>query len=552
MKKLLLLTLLLLLPICHAAIEYTEIVSKEVANSEDIEAEGETFNVLIIDVSKVKVTFPGGSGTIMSEGDCKEDSGYTVCITDIQSGEEFSGDDFILSKHFNMETGEYNLFADIVIKKPKKDYTFVRTFEKIEFIKGETIRVDVKITNTGSVALPMEFTDEYPPQISITEAFDCTKDSNTIRWAGSLGIGKEKKFYYFIKGISPIEFDSIVILKVNGEPAELSKVITVEGTPIEVTSSIPEALDLGEEANITINIGTTEEGYTVSNFKYKLYLPPGLRVLSQTGDIQEMPGYQLITPDLGEESINYSLKIRPERIGSLQVREEISYVMNNMVNEVSYDNNITISGSPLGMNIPKKSSYAPGEKAELTITILNTNKDITFKNLNLNVETDFGEAAKSKLIEKIEPSETLRALTYPFTAPESGEHKIDVRLTYETIFRDKMTKKETIDIVIKDTTQEYTEEETQDTGVSPETSEPTQDPEKEMRMESVYDTIDQYESETPGIMPIVIGAAIALFVFAVIASAVFITRKKGKSIDDKLKKAEKKISKDIEKGSMLK
>lgn len=445
---------LLLTTTAYAEVVFKEVFYSEVDNNADFEADDKIFHVQAFSKLRARIEFPAGTSRILYIGDCVSAEGYLLCLLRIKSGEDYELTAANMNQYFNITTQQYKLFPQIKIQRPDSQIEMTRTFEETTFMVGNKIRVDVTISNTGSTSLSgITYVDEYPWKVEIVDTIDSRKKGNKTIWEGPLGIGKEKKFFYYIKGKQGVEFTSSATLTHESANLTDSQKITIQEPQLTANTYFSsKELDLGEETIMTISLENNNEKQDITNLKYKIYFPDGLKKIFKTGDISQERDYYIHNKPLeASEKRNITITLRAEKLGTLPIREEIEYTGYKIKYESSYVYNISVSTKELKVNIDKNVDLIPGKSVEMPLYVINPNDRQTFRGIDIKIETNLPIKNIGAGIPEIKPHETIEAMMLIFVVPDDNDttYKVDVSMSYSTYYNELLTKKESIVIIEK-------------------------------------------------------------------------------------------------------
>ncbi len=507
-----------------AELELEEVYNDEVKDQDEFEVEGKTYTVLPLDTERAKIKFPDTSSQIMSPGDCETVLGYHLCVINISEGPD---------EEFDIANQRYPLYTKITVSKLDAALEFTRDFENTTLVTGESTKVDIAVTNNGNAPITgIIFNDSYPQNFLITECAGCTTSGNLVTWQGNLGVDKTYHFSYTLKAIAEGDFDSTAYVTFNNEVVSSdTETIEAQKTLVLINSSFPEKLELGKKAitNTQLLLNGTE--HPITNLKYRVFFPDGIKKARRAGDISSFGDHWLHTQSSGIQGANLSFEIEAQKLGNFTIREELEYTINNALFKTENTYTIQISTQKLKVGLDHEESYTAGDDVTIPLSLKNLNPAVTFRNININIESDLPEINSQSLTEEIGPLDLLYPTELSFTLPtEEKDYTITITVTYSSPSGETLSQKEVITISAKNkqqTDQSNTEQADSNTGLE---QEPSIDGNDLNPVQAALDSLIKAGSQY---------AVISLITLIIcIPFVIFILRKnKQKNLEDRLKES---------------
>ncbi len=304
--------------------------------------------------------------------ECKFEGVYEVCFESVEIEHDATRD-------VDIAKGEISIEAI----KPE----VIREIEKSGLFVGESTKITVTVRGPDDARVPVKYEDGWPSEVIVESRSEDKLEIIGNRVIYETTLRGEESFSYKIKLIKAGDIENKARLyygeKNSIETAPI-KITTksILGINLDVSESKPK---LNEVVNLSIELENDGDAESISVDELILTIPDGVEIVE--ADAQLTRDKKTFKWD-GELSgdLEFNFRVKPVLYGEFEIminarvsasgksEEAFAKQILNLVPEDLY----------LFVNIPK--SIVNIDEVTLAARIKNTNKDITFQNINCNLE----------------------------------------------------------------------------------------------------------------------------------------------------------------------
>jgi hypothetical protein len=322
-----------------------------------------------------------------------------------------------------------------------------RTITENNLITGEETTIDVVLYNDADKDLFVEYIDEFPDSIEITDTEDVSAEGRVIKWSGVLKSKQDKEFSYDIRAVADTDAYLVARIISDGETYYTDVIYLVSKTVLKVDFKwSQEPLMVGyDEQNLTISLTNNEkEDIDVNNFT--IYFPDSMDFIKGMYKYKSYSFDETVSPG---ETENITFRVIPRNYGFADVNTVAFFDFVEKKNLISKNVDTVEVGKPelyIRIKLDENGTHLDDDIIEarktgqIKVDIQKSNPDVYYRNVNITINGSALNEPVNVFWKMIDNEDNNRAATINFTGPElSYDTTLDVNVyvDFETQFGDK-------------------------------------------------------------------------------------------------------------------